>query len=296
MSTAFDNIISCGAALRNADPLIHCITSPIAINDCANILLALGARPIMAEHPLEVAGITAISAALSVSLANITDARIESVMTAGAKAHEDGKRSCIDCVGVNCSPLRMDLARRYIQKCRPAVIKGNASEIRAIAGAACGVTGIDTAVSDRVSRDNPGSVEAMAGILLDFSKHSGAVVLASGVIDMVSDGEHVWTVENGTPRMGLVTGTGCILSCMTAAYLSVASAPSDAVLYAVALLGIAGELAEEACTGPQDAADGLSASARERFAGLGSGHVGLIDALSLTGAAEFAKRARISLL
>ncbi len=296
MSTAFDNITSCGTALRSADPLIHCITSPIAINDCANILLALGARPIMAEHPMEVASITAISDALSVSLANITDARIESVMIAGANALEGGKRSCIDCVGVNCSPLRMDLARRYIRECHPAVIKGNASEIRAIAGAACGVTGIDTAASDRVSRDNPGSVEAMARILLDFSKHSGAVVLASGVIDMVSDGEQVWTIENGTPRMGLVTGTGCILSCMTAAYLSVASAPSDAVLYATALLGIAGELAEEACTTPQNAADGLFTPAVESFTGLGSFHISLIDALSMTGPGEFTRRARIRLL
>ena len=69
-------------------------------------------------------------------------------------------------------------------------------------------------------------------------------MLASGVIDMISDGTDVWTVENGTPRMSLVTGTGCILSCMTAAYLSVAAVPAEAVLYATALLGIAGEIAD----------------------------------------------------
>lgn len=290
------DLYNCGSALRAANPLIHCITSPIAINDCANVLLALGARPIMCEHPDEVAGITAIAASLSVGLANITDARIASVMISGAEAHKEGKRSCIDCVGVNCSPLRMELAKRYIAECRPAVIKGNASEIRAVAGAAYGEAGIDTAVTDRVSRDNPGSVEAMAEVLKGFAKKSGAVVLASGVIDMISDGTDVWTVENGTPRMSLVTGTGCILSCMTAAYLSVAAVPAEAVLYATALLGIAGEIAEDACMVNRAAAAGSSCENIRDFLGLGSFHTSLINALSLINDSQFRKAARISRL
>ena len=70
-------------ALREAKPLIHCITSPISINDCANAILALGGRPIMAEHPAEAAGITGIARGLSVTFANITDARAESMMLSG---------------------------------------------------------------------------------------------------------------------------------------------------------------------------------------------------------------------
>lgn len=285
-----DELSYCGSSLRALNPLIHCITSPIAINDCANVVLALGARPIMAEHPEEVAGITAISAALSVSLANITDARMESLMISGKKAKEDGKRSVIDCVGVNCSPMRMELARRFIRECRPAVIKGNASEIRAIAGAVYGEAGIDTAVSDRVSRDNPGSVEKMAAVISDFAKKSGAVILASGIIDMISDGENVWTIENGTPRLSLVTGTGCILSCIIASYLSAAKTPADAVLYSTALLGIAGEISEEACCRR------TSDPAAAEFLGLGSFHVGFINALSLIGGVQFQKMARIGQL
>ncbi|MBQ9420835.1 MAG: hydroxyethylthiazole kinase [Lachnospiraceae bacterium] len=285
MNTTSADLFHCGSALRALNPLIHCITSPIAINDCANVLLALGARPIMCEHPSEVAGITRIAASLSVGLANITDARLKSIMISGVEAYKEGKRSCIDCVGVNCSPIRMDLAKRYIAECRPAVIKGNASEIRAVAGAAFGEAGIDTAVSDRVSRDNPGSIEAMAKVVKDFSRKSGAVVLASGVIDMISDGNAVWAVENGSPRMSLVTGTGCILSCMTAAFLSVADTPADAVLYATALLGIAGEISEEACQ-----------KASDSFLGLGSFHVGLINALSLIDDDQFQKMARITKL
>ncbi|MBR0396793.1 MAG: hydroxyethylthiazole kinase [Eubacterium sp.] len=292
-------MLETGKLLRSQNPLIHCITSPIAVNDCANAVLAVGARPIMAEHPREVAGITAISQALGVSLANITDARAESIMISGRQALQDGLPSAIDVVGVNCSAFRMDLAKQFIRDCRPAVIKGNASEIRAIAGAAYGEAGIDTAVSDRVSHDNPGSVEAAADVVRNFAKATGAVVLASGIIDVISDGEAVWLVENGSPLLARVTGTGCILNCLIASYLSVCKRETgdgsvspeavkshfpdcasalQAVCYATTLLGAAGEIAEAKL--PQPGA-------------LGSYHVALMDALALTGREEIRKFARI---
>ena len=268
MSSDERSFLQTGKLLRQKAPLIHCITSPIAVNDCANVCLALGARPIMAEHPEEAAGITAISASLGVSLANITDARIHSIFLSGAMALEQKKPSVIDVVGVNCSPMRMGLARRFIKECRPAVIKGNASEIRALAGASFGEAGIDTAESDRLSPDNPGAIEAMAQILSSFSAQTGAVVLASGIVDMISDGRNVWTIENGCASMARVTGTGCILNCIIASCLAAAGSPSDAALYGTLLLGVSGETAEQLC-----AERGLS--------GLGSFHVSLIDALSL---------------
>jgi len=120
--------------IDSQSPLIHCITSPIAINDCANAVLALGAKPIMAEHPLEVENITLMSKSLAVSLANITDARAESIMISGKAACKAGIPSVIDLVGVTCSKMRADLAKKYITQCRPAVIKGNVSEIKAVCG------------------------------------------------------------------------------------------------------------------------------------------------------------------
>jgi len=281
-----DMCFSAGEQLRKQNPLIHCITSPIAVNDCANAVLAIGARPIMAEHPKEAAGITAISQALGVSLANITDARAESIMISGRQALEKGLHSVIDVVGVNCSEFRMELANQFIRDCRPAVIKGNASEIRAIAGAAYGEAGIDTAASDQVTRDNPGSVEAAAEVVRSFSKETGAVVLASGIIDLVSDGTQVWMIENGSPLMARVTGTGCILNCLIASCLALSSARghltvSQAVCYAAVLLGIAGEIAEQWVP---------------RKGALGSYHIAMIDALSLTGTEEIREKAKISLL
>ncbi len=272
-------ILRTGVVLRERNPLIHCITSPIAINDCANAVLAVGARPICAEHPAEVRGITAISASLGVTLANITDARAESLMLSGDEALKRGLRSVIDAVGVNCSPFRMELAKRFVKECRPAVIKGNLSEIRALAGASFGNQGIDTADEDQVRSDRPGSLEKTAEILKDLARRSGAVILASGITDVLTDGTETIAVSNGVSDMARVTGTGCILNCLTAAFLSAAETPLDAAACAVLLLGIAGETALP-----------------ERKKGLGSYHVALIDAISSLDAGQLKKKAKIRFL
>ena len=136
--------------LHKEAPLIHCITHPIVVNDCANAVLALGARPIMAEHPKEAASIAQIARSLTVSLGNITDARAESIFLAG-----NVRPAVIDLVGITCSDFRMKLARRFLEECRPAVIKGNVSEIRAIAGAGFHNQGIDVSQEDAVTKNDP---------------------------------------------------------------------------------------------------------------------------------------------
>ena len=149
------------ARVRAESPLIHSITSPIAINDCANAVLALGGRPIMAENPVEVADISASAAALTVSLGNITDARAESMFLAGKAikrmniAENEKRASVIDLVGITCSSFRMELAKRFIKECEPAVIKGNGSEIRAMAGTAFHGTGVDVSTADAVTAKDP---------------------------------------------------------------------------------------------------------------------------------------------
>ncbi len=118
---------------KEAAPLIHCITNPISIHDCANIILAAGARPIMAEHPAEVAEITAVASALMLNLGNITDARIESIQRALKEANRRKIPVLLDLVGVTCSSLRREFARKLLTDGRFAVIKGNISEILAAA-------------------------------------------------------------------------------------------------------------------------------------------------------------------
>ena len=120
------------ALVREKHPLIHCITNPISINQCANAILAIGARPIMAEHPSEVREITETSDALMLNLGNITDARMVSMKNALLAAKEKGIPAILDAVGIACSKLRRNYISELLEIGIPTVIKGNYSEIYAL--------------------------------------------------------------------------------------------------------------------------------------------------------------------
>lgn len=218
------NMLAARNMVLEEQPLIHLITSPIAINDCANAILAVGGRPICAEHPEEVQGITEISRALGVSLANITDARLRSIKISGETARHVGIPSVIDVVGVSCSRLRMDAAASFIKQARPTVIKGNASEITALAEELLGkampereaaetgkdhadarAAGVDVADIDRVRAGDEVTINRMLKISSQLSKLTGSTVLVSGEVDIVSDGKVGALLENGVPELGRVT-------------------------------------------------------------------------------------------
>ena len=118
-------------AVRHKQPLIHCITNPISINQCANGILAIGARPMMAEHPKEVREITETAGALMLNLGNITDARMESMKISMLTAKEKNLPVMLDAVGIACSKLRRDYIAELLEINIPTVIKGNYSEITA---------------------------------------------------------------------------------------------------------------------------------------------------------------------
>jgi hydroxyethylthiazole kinase len=291
--------------IRAQHPLIHSITSPVAINDCANAILALGAQPICAEHPKEVAGITQMAKALTVSLANITDARLESILISGRTAREIGIASVIDAVGVTCSPLRMEHAQSFIRDCHPTIIKGNVSEIRALAGAQFHSTGIDVGEADAVTGEHEDVLIRTAKLVRDYAAHTDAVVLASGVIDLISDGCDVYAIHNGSPHMSRVTGTGCILTCIIGTFLAAAFGPDSfsepdtasganttsepcaafspltAAVLGTAVWGICGEIADRQPEG---------------FHGLGTYHINLLDALSLLTADQFKEHIHVEKL
>lgn len=257
-------------SIRHNRPLIHCITNPISINDCANAVLAVGARPIMAEHPKEVADITRSASALCVNLGNITDVRLESIMISGKVARDNNIPCIIDLVGVACSKLRNDFAMDFIKECRPDVIKGNATEIRAIASREISSGGVDVISDDEITGDNLyKSITAFKKIALD----TGALVLATGKTDIIAGVEKGFAVSNGNDMLPMVTGTGCMLGALTAAFISPGDIEKGTVL-AAAYLGIAGEMA---------------------FTPMGTGtfRVNLIDKLSTINDAQFSKYARI---
>lgn len=224
----------CLSSVRERSPLIHCITNPISINQCANALLALGTRPIMAEHPCEVREITECASALMLNLGNITDARMESIKISAKVAAEKSIPALLDLVGISCSEMRRTFALDIVTKHRPAVIKGNFSEIRAFYDLSYTCAGVDADASLSVS----GIAKAAAALAEKY----GCTVLASGKTDIVTDGKRVLLIKNGCELLSRVTGTGCMLGAICAAFLSVCP-PLDAAFFACAFLGICGELA-----------------------------------------------------
>ena len=230
-----DKILSARKAVREKSPMIHCITNPISINDCANFVLSAGAKPFMAEHPEEVGEITKTASALALNIANITDARMESIKISARTAEENDIPSIIDIVGVGCSKLRFDYVTKLLGETRISAIKGNIAEIKALLGIKTKTIGIDVAEKADFSED----VKAV----MQLAKKYRCVVLASGERDIISDGEKVCAVANGRKEMSLITGTGCILNVLCAVYMSVCD-PLTACTAAAVLFGISGELAD----------------------------------------------------
>ncbi len=221
--------------LRERQPLIHCITNPISIHQCANAILAVGARPVMAEHPQEVREITETAAALMLNLGNITDVRMASMQIAARAAQERGIPILLDAVGVACSKLRRDYVCDLLGAALPTVIKGNYSEINALYHGAYRCSGVDADAALDV-----GMLDEVAAAL---ARTCHTVILASGKVDIVTDGTCLVHIRNGTPQLSAVTGTGCMLGALAAAYLAAAPA-LDAAAAACVTLGVCGQLSE----------------------------------------------------
>lgn len=238
--------------LKERQPLVHCITNPISINQCANAILAVGARPMMAEHPQEVREITETAGALMLNLGNITDARLTSMQISAQTAAQRGIPILLDAVGIACSKLRRDYVCEMLKTVMPTVIKGNYSEINALYH--------ETYRSSGVDADAALDARALDEVAVALSRTYHTVILASGKVDIVTDGRKLIHVKNGTPQLSGITGTGCMLGALAAAYLSVQPDLSAAVTACV-VLGACGQLAET-----------------DR--GSGSFMVGLMDALS----------------
>ena len=220
--------------VKQTKPLIHCITNPISINQCANGILAIGARPMMAEHPKEVSEITRTAQALMLNLGNITDARMESMLCSAKTATEQNIPLLLDAVGIACSTLRREYVKDLLNTAIPTVIKGNYSEIQALYQDSYHCTGVDA--------DSGLDVHTIDHAAISLARSLGTVILASGKVDIVTDGNHLYHIHNGTPLLSQITGTGCLQGALCASYLS-AKPGIEAVITGSSVLGICGELA-----------------------------------------------------
>ncbi len=221
--------------IKNQKPLIHCITNPLSINQCANAVLALGAKPVMAENPNEVSEITETADALLLNIGNITDVRMKSIQLSAETACKNNVPFVFDAVGVACSGFRRKFTLEFLKKYSPAILKGNYSEINALCNCDYKSKGVDSDV--RLT------VEEVSRIAVDLAQRYGTTVLASGKTDIVTDGTKLIYIKNGTSQLSNITGTGCMLGVICTVFLSFNDAISSAIK-ACATLGICGELSE----------------------------------------------------
>ncbi len=187
----------------------------------------------MAEHPGEVEEITQKADALYVNLGGISDSKMQAMRLSGRVMLP----KVLDAVGVGCSNLRLSFAHEFIQECRPCVIKGNVSEILALCGKEGNGKGVDAGYSH--------TGQDILLLIKALSQKSNAVIVCTGAVDMIVDGNEVYQVNRGTPMLAKITGTGCVLGALISTFVAVGNTVRGAVA-ATTLWGICGEKAEKA--------------------------------------------------
>lgn len=234
----FENILE---NIKEKGPLVHNITNYVTINDCANIVLACGASPIMADDVHEVEDITSICAGLNINIGKLDSRMVCSMLKAGKKANELGHPVVFDPVGAGVSAFRTRTANTLLSEIKFSVIRGNISEIKTLAAGIGTGRGVDAAITDKITEDN---LDEVIDLAKTFAQKKDAVIAITSAIDIVTDGKKVYCIRNGHPMMSSITGTGCQLSALTAAFTA---ANPDHILKATAAavcaMGIAGETA-----------------------------------------------------
>lgn len=246
------------AALRAQTPLVHCITNYVAMNVAANVVLAAGASPAMVHAEAEVADFVPISGALTINIGTLSPAWVSAMQKAADAANASDTPWVLDPVAHFATPYRGEVVQDLITR-KPAIIRGNASEILALSGAATAGKGVDSG----------DSVTAAQSVATTLAQVQGCVVAVTGAVDFVTDGTRGAEVTGGSDMMPMVTALGCSLTALTGAFVAVAP-PFEATVSALAMFGRAGSVAAQTAKGP------------------GSFQTAFLDALSQIKPADFA--------
>lgn len=227
------------AAVREKSPLVHNITNYVAMNFSANALLALGASPVMAHAADEVAEMAGIAGALVINIGTLDAEWVRSMLIAGKAKRAAGGVVVLDPVGAGATTYRTTTAWQIIEECRPDIIRGNASEIMALVNSDVKSKGVDSSCGSAAAVESAKSL----------ATRTGAVVVVSGETDYITDGVRVETLRNGSPMMPSVTAMGCTASSVVGTFAAVNNDAFEAALHAMALMGVAGELAAKGVAG-----------------------------------------------
>lgn len=225
--------------IRQKSPLIHNITNYVVMNNTANALLAIGASPVMAHSIEEAAEMASISSALVINIGTLDAEWVKSMLIAGEAALNCNIPVIFDPVGAGATSYRNKVCKLIIEKCKPSIIRGNASEIMALSDTGMKTKGVDSTDSSEIA------IEAAKYL----AKQTGSVVVISGQTDYITDGNKPETVLNGSPLMAKVTGMGCTATAIIAAFAAVNPDMGEAALHGMAVMGIAGEMASQVALG-----------------------------------------------
>lgn len=254
--------------LRESPPLTHCITNSVVTGFTANVLLALGAAPAMVDIVDEAGMFAGAASGVLINLGTPTPEQRAASLQAAAGAVAAGTPWVLDPVAIGALPVRTALAHELVAS-RPTAIRGNASEILALAGLSAGGRGVDAT----------DTTDAAAEAALSLATRHGSVVAVSGPVDLVTDGIRLLRIANGHELLTRVTGGGCALGAVMAAFLGAARSTSADPLTAVASASLVYTIAAE--------------RAAVRASGPGSFAVALLDALAAVQPADLMASARV---
>ena len=270
--------------IKEKNALTHCITNSVTINDCANAVLAIGGSPFMAEDAEELEEVVTIADVLVINIGKLSKEQINSMNISAEVANKTNTPIVLDPVGVGVTNLRNKTTLDLIENYKITAIRGNISEIKAIAKLVGLIDenntakGVDVNIDDIITEENLG---ANGEIIKELANKLGTTILASGPIDILSDGETTITIDNGDDMMPLITGSGCMLSSIVGSCIG-GSNPLDGTLVAILAMNIAGEKAR--------------AKVEERGEGTGSFRAYLIDYLYKTNSESLINESNIEIL
>lgn len=226
--------------LRYRRPLVHNITNFVVMNITANALLALGASPIMAHAEEELEELLGIAGALVINIGTLSKSWIGSMHRAANLARNRALPVVLDPVGAGASRLRTETALSLMHACQPAVVRGNASEIMALVGVSQATKGVDSTQESEVAQDAARSL----------ARQFKCAVVASGAKDFITDGQDDVVLHGGSHLLPLVTGMGCTATALVGAFAAIAPSAIQAAVGGMAVMKVAGALAEKQAHGP----------------------------------------------
>ena len=271
-------------SIKEKNALTHCITNSVTINDCANAVLAIGGSPFMAEDAEELEEVVTIADVLVINIGKLSKEQINSMNVSAKVANKTNTPIVLDPVGVGVTKLRNETTLNLVENYDIAVIRGNISEIKAIAKLTGVIDenntskGVDVNIDDIITEEN---LADNGEIIKELANKLNTTILASGPIDILSDGNTTLAIDNGDDMMPLITGSGCMLSSIVGSCIG-GSSPLEGTLVAILAMNIAGEKAR--------------AKVEEKDEGTGSFRTYLIDYLYKTNAESLVNESNIKII